>query len=55
MSRTKSYPRAIIKYLQRHRGSRVTKKLNEIYEEEFSSLDSSLYEFKMASIDRYDL
>jgi hypothetical protein len=52
MSRIKFYLRAIIDYSQRHLVSRITKKLNEIYVEEVSSLDSVFFNFQMASLDK---
>jgi len=50
MSRIKYNLRNIIEYLQKHRDSRITKKLNEVYDKELSSLDSVLHEIQMSSI-----
>jgi hypothetical protein len=54
MSRNKFYLRSIIKCLQKRRNGRVTKKLNEIYDKELSSLDSGFHEIQIVSIDKED-
>jgi hypothetical protein len=45
---------AIIEYIQRHRYDNVTEKLNEIYDEELSSLDMVSHDIQIVSIGKED-
>ncbi len=42
ITRSELYAKAVAEYTQEHRNDKVTKKLNEIFEKESSSLDSTL-------------
>ncbi len=50
ISRSELYANAVSEYLQEHRNDNVTKKLNEIYKKESSSLDSVLQTLQSDSI-----
>jgi len=52
MSRSQLYATALAKYLERHKVSKVTERLNEIYLEEQSSLDPILAAAQLKSIER---
>jgi len=50
ISRSELYAKAVAEYIQEHRNDKVTKKLDEIYEKESSSLDSTLMALQRDSI-----
>ena len=50
ISRSELYANAVAEYIQEHRNDKVTKKLDEIYEKESSSLDSTLMALQRDSI-----
>ncbi|MGD8540509.1 MAG: hypothetical protein PVI66_17485 [Candidatus Aminicenantes bacterium] len=50
ISRSELYANAVAEYIQEHRNEKVTKKLDEIYEKESSSLDSTLMSIQSDSI-----
>jgi len=50
MSRSELYAKAVAEYIQEHRNDKVTKKLDEIYEKESSTLDSTLMALQSDSI-----
>lgn len=50
ISRSELYANAVAEYIQEHRNEKVTKKLDEIYEKESSSLDSTLMALQRDSI-----
>lgn len=52
ISRSELYAKAVSEYLQEHRNDKVTKKLDEIYEKESSSLDSALLALQFNSIQK---
>lgn len=52
MSRSELYVRAVRSYLDTQSRSRVTEKLNAIYEEEDSSLDPALMNLQTASLEQ---
>ena len=51
ITRSRLYTKAVIEYLQKHKNDLVCEKLNDIYAEESSSLDSALQAMQWASID----
>ena len=50
MTRSELYANAVAKYIQEHRNDKVTQKLDQIYEKETSSLDSTLMALQRDSI-----
>ena len=50
ITRSELYANAVAEYIQEHRNDKVTKKLDEIYEKESSSLDSTLMALQRDSI-----
>ncbi len=50
ITRSELYANAVAQYIQEHRNDKVTKKLDEIYEKESSSLDSTLMALQHDSI-----
>jgi metal-responsive CopG/Arc/MetJ family transcriptional regulator len=50
ITRSELYANAVAEYLQNHRNDEVTKKLDEIYEKESSSLDTALLALQSNSI-----
>jgi metal-responsive CopG/Arc/MetJ family transcriptional regulator len=50
ISRSELYANAVAEYIQEHRNDKVTKKLDEIYEKDSSSLDSTLMALQSDSI-----
>jgi metal-responsive CopG/Arc/MetJ family transcriptional regulator len=54
ISRSKLYANAVAEYIQEHRNDKVTKKLDEIYEKEPSSLDSTLVALQHDSVFKDD-
>jgi len=50
ITRSELYAKAVAEYIQEHRNDKVTKKLDEIYEKECSSLDSTLMALQRDSI-----
>ena len=51
MTRSHLYTKAVTGYIQKHKNDKVCEKLNEIYERESSSLDSTMHAIQWASID----
>jgi metal-responsive CopG/Arc/MetJ family transcriptional regulator len=51
MTRSRLYTKAVTEYIQKHKNDEVFEKLNEIYERESSSLDSTTQAIQWASID----
>lgn len=52
VSRSKLYATAIARFLKENRGRGVTDRLNEVYAEEQSTLDSVLHELQLRSLAR---
>lgn len=52
MTRSALFSTAVAEYIQHHRRDNVTKRLNEIYADESSSLDPVLEELQRVSITR---
>ena len=52
LTRSALFTAAIKEYIRHHRGDDVTRKLNEIYPKEDSSLDPMIEEMQMLSIPR---
>ncbi len=52
VSRSELYVRAIRQYLDQYRRDSVTEKLNEIYEQEDSSLDSTIENIQHLSLEK---
>jgi len=50
ISRSELYANAVAEYVQEHRNDKVTKKLDEIYNKESSSLNSTLMAIQSDSI-----
>jgi metal-responsive CopG/Arc/MetJ family transcriptional regulator len=50
ISRSELYSKAIAEYMNSHKYHNITKTLNEIYDEESSSLDDELATMQMRSI-----
>ncbi len=51
MTRSRLYTKAVTEYIQKHKNDKVCEKLNEIYERESSSLDSTMHAIQWASIE----
>ena len=50
MSRSELYANAVSEYVREHKGEKVTEKLNEVYQQESSKLDSVSRALQFASI-----
>jgi metal-responsive CopG/Arc/MetJ family transcriptional regulator len=50
ITRSELYANAVAEYIQKHRNDKISKKLDEIYEKESSSLDSKLMALQSDSI-----
>ncbi len=50
ISRSELYAKAVAEYMKSHKNQNVTKKLNEIYEDESSELDEALQAMQFNSI-----
>jgi metal-responsive CopG/Arc/MetJ family transcriptional regulator len=50
MSRSELYTNAVSEYLREHKGEKVTEKLNEVYQQESSELDSVSHALQFASL-----
>ena len=50
MSRSELYANAVSEYIREHRGEEVTKKLNEIYQKETSTLEPFLHSLQLDSL-----
>ena len=51
MTRSRLYTKAVTEYIQKHKNDKVCEKLNEIYESESSSFDSTMHAIQWASIE----
>ena len=54
VSRSELYSNAVKDYIESHVAERITEKLNQVYSEEKSALDSNLLTMQTSSLDKDD-